>query len=165
MQIATSGDVLTIEVASETETEAVAGALARVVAPGTVIGLVGPLGAGKTRLVRAIAESLGVDPGAIASPTFVLIHEYQGRMPMVHADAYRLRDGAEFEALGVDEYWTSGAVCLVEWADRVADRLPAATWFVRIEPLGPQSRRLTLERLPAELPAIIMALLRDSAGL
>src|SRR3954471_4675282 len=111
---------LAIEVESESDTEALGGALAGVVSPGTVIGLVGPLGAGKTRLVRALAEALGVDPGAIASPTFVLIHEYEGQIPVVHCDAYRLRDADEFEALGVDDYWSGGGICLVEWADRVA---------------------------------------------
>jgi tRNA threonylcarbamoyladenosine biosynthesis protein TsaE len=136
---------LTIEVASEAETERVGRALAEVVTPGTVIGLVGPLGAGKTRLVRALAEALGVDPGAIASPTFVLIHEYEGRIPVVHCDVYRLRDGDAFEALGMDDYYGGGGVCLVEWADRVADRLPAGAWFVRIEPLGPLRRRFVVE--------------------
>jgi tRNA threonylcarbamoyladenosine biosynthesis protein TsaE len=135
---------LTIEVASEAETEQVGRALADVVTPGTVIGLIGPLGAGKTRLVRALAEAMGVDPGAIASPTFVLIHEYEGRIPVVHCDVYRLRDGDAFEALGMEDYY-EGGVCLIEWADRVADRLPAGTWFVRIEPLGPHGRRFLVE--------------------
>src|SRR5437763_1111140 len=92
---------VTIEVASEAETEALGRALAALAEPGTVIGLIGPLGAGKTRLARALAEALGVDPGAIASPTFVLIHEYAGRLPVVHIDVYRLPDADAFEALGV----------------------------------------------------------------
>ena len=154
---------LTIDVADEAETEQVGRALAGIVAPGTVIGLVGPLGAGKTRLVRAIAEALGVDPGAIASPTYVLIHEYEGRVPVVHCDVYRLNNGDEFEALGMDEYWDGGGVCLVEWADRVADRLPARSWFVRIEPMGldenGRGRRFALV-LPG-LSGSLEGLLRD----
>ena len=94
-------------------------------APGTVIGLIGPLGAGKTRLTRAIAEALGVDPGAIASPTFVLIHEYEGRIPVYHFDAYRLGGPDDFEALGASDYWDGGGVCLVEWADLVRGPAPA----------------------------------------
>jgi tRNA threonylcarbamoyladenosine biosynthesis protein TsaE len=161
MTIERAGTALTIVVASEAQTEQVAGALAQLVEPGTgtVIGLAGPLGAGKTRLVRALAEALGVVPGAIASPTFVLIHEYEGRIPVVHCDVYRLRGADEFEALGVDEYWNGGGVCLVEWADRVADRLPAGTWFLRIEPLGVESRRIVLafprENLAARLEALL----------
>ena len=148
MRIEQTRGGLAIDVASEAETEQVGRALAEVVTPGTVIGLVGPLGAGKTRLVRALAEALGVDPGAIASPTFVLVHEYEGRIPVVHADAYRLKSGAEFDALGLDELY-AGSVSLVEWADRVADRLPAGSWFVSFEPLGACERRLILE-LPTD---------------
>jgi tRNA threonylcarbamoyladenosine biosynthesis protein TsaE len=164
MRIDQTGPRLTIDVASEAETEQVARVLSRVIEPGTVIGLVGPLGAGKTRLVRALSEALGVDPGAIASPTFVLIHEYEGRIPVVHCDVYRLRDGDEFDALGVDEYWDGGGLCLVEWADRVADRLPAGTWFVSLEPLGPQSRRLIVALPAGELAERIRALLEGTAG-
>src|SRR5947208_16865894 len=108
MQIERTDQGLTIVVASEAETEDVGRALAARVGPGRVIGLVGPLGAGKTRLVRALAEALGVDPGAIASPTFVLIHEYEGVLPVYHFDAYRLRDPDQFDALGAADYWEAG---------------------------------------------------------
>src|SRR6516162_1329803 len=108
---------LTIEIASEADTERFGRALAEVVRPGQVIGLVGTLGAGKTRLVRALAEALGVDPRAISSPTFVLIHEYEGRIPVVHCDVYRLGSPDEFDALGVADYWSERGVFLVEWAD------------------------------------------------
>jgi tRNA threonylcarbamoyladenosine biosynthesis protein TsaE len=164
MRIERTGQGLTIDVASEAETEQVAQVLSQVIEPGTVIGLVGPLGAGKTRLVRALAEALGVDPGAVSSPTFVLIHEYEGRIPVVHCDVYRLRDADEFEALGVEEYWAGSGVFLVEWADRVADRLPADAWFVSIEPLGPDARRLTLQLPAAELASRLEALLARIPG-
>ena len=137
---------LLVELASEAETERLGRALAGVVEPGVVIGLVGTLGAGKTRLVRAMAEALGVDPGAIASPTFVLIHEYLGTMPISHFDAYRLADPDEFDALGASDHWADGdRLCLVEWADLVADRLPRSAWWVRIDLDGPEARRVRVE--------------------
>src|SRR5919108_3976670 len=81
--------------------------------PGAVVALVGPLGAGKTHLVRAAAEGLGLaDSRAVSSPTFVLIQEYPARLPVYHFDAYRLRNAAEFFELGVEEYFTGGGVCL-----------------------------------------------------
>jgi tRNA threonylcarbamoyladenosine biosynthesis protein TsaE len=137
--------LLVVEVASETETERLGQALACLVEPNTVIGLVGPLGAGKTRLVRALAEALGADPRAIASPTFVLIHEYEARLPIYHFDAYRLKSLAEFEDLGVADYWAAGGVCLVEWAERVAGLLPQSAWSVRIAAPGPEPDRRTFE--------------------
>jgi tRNA threonylcarbamoyladenosine biosynthesis protein TsaE len=137
---------LTIEIASEAGTERLGQALAEVVRPGQVIGLVGTLGAGKTRLVRALSEALGVDPRAISSPTFVLIHEYEGRMPIFHFDAYRLEGPDDFEALGASDYWSEGeGLCLIEWADLVEDRLPASTWWVRIERTGPEGRLVRIE--------------------
>jgi tRNA threonylcarbamoyladenosine biosynthesis protein TsaE len=139
---------LGIESASEAETDWLGRALAAEVTPGTVIGLIGPLGAGKTRLVRAVAEALGVDPGAIASPTFVLIHEYEGRLPVYHFDVYRLRSPEEFDALGPGDYWQGDGVCLVEWADKVLDRLPAEAWVVRVALAG-----LTARRFEVAVPA------------
>jgi tRNA threonylcarbamoyladenosine biosynthesis protein TsaE len=149
MRVERTATGLTIEVESEAETERVGRALAAVVGPGRVLGLIGPLGAGKTRLVRAVAEALGVDPGAIASPTFVLIHEYEGVLPVYHFDTYRLEGPDDFDALGAADYWDSGGVCLVEWADRVADRLPRDAWTIRIEPLGATRRRIDLQ-IPAD---------------
>lgn len=137
-----------VDLASEAETERLGRAIAESVPPGTVIGLVGGLGAGKTRLVRAIAEALGVDPAAISSPTFVLIHEYDGRMPVYHFDVYRLKSPAEFEDLGLAEYWDGGGLCLVEWADRVRELLPEDAWTVAIEQvpeIGPSARRVWID--------------------
>lgn len=120
---------------SEIDTERLGQAIAAVVDPGTTIALIGPLGAGKTRLTRAICEALSVDPAAIASPTFILIHEYEGSMPIYHFDFYRLRTSSDLDALGADEYFSSReGLCLVEWADRARDRLPDAAWTITIEP-------------------------------
>jgi tRNA threonylcarbamoyladenosine biosynthesis protein TsaE len=145
MRVERTPDGLAIEVESEAETDLLGIALAGVVGPGTVIGLVGPLGAGKTKLVRALASSLGVDPEAVTSPTFVLIHEYEGTLPVFHFDAYRLAGAADFEALGVGDYWDAGGVCLVEWADKVAAAMPRPTWWLTIEPTGPLSRRVNID--------------------
>jgi tRNA threonylcarbamoyladenosine biosynthesis protein TsaE len=141
---------LVVEVASEAETERLGRAVAGLVVPGTVIGLVGELGAGKTRLVRAVAAALGVDPEEVVSPTFVLIHEYEGDLPVYHFDAYRLGGPASFEALGVSDYWEAGGVCLVEWADLVAGVMPEGAWRIAIESTGPSSRRFVVD-MPAPL--------------
>jgi tRNA threonylcarbamoyladenosine biosynthesis protein TsaE len=110
--------------------------------PGAVIGLVGPLGAGKTFLVRAVAEGLGIsDSRAVSSPTFVLIQEYAARLPIYHFDAYRLRSEAEFFELGVHEYFEGEGVCLVEWADKVSSLLPAERLSINLEVLGETQRR------------------------
>jgi tRNA threonylcarbamoyladenosine biosynthesis protein TsaE len=147
---------LTVELATEDDTTRLGQAIADVVEPGTVIGLVGPLGAGKTWLVRAIAEALGVEPGAISSPTFILIQEYEGRLPVYHFDAYRLTGPQAFEGLGAAEYWDGGGVSLVEWADRVRSVLPDHSWFISLVPAGPTAR---LARV--ELPSPSCALIAD----
>jgi tRNA threonylcarbamoyladenosine biosynthesis protein TsaE len=114
--------------------------------PGAVVGLVGPLGAGKTHLVRAVAEGLGVaDSRVVSSPTFVLVQEYRGRLPIYHFDAYRLRRETEFLDLGAHEYFEGDGVCLVEWADRVSSCLPGALLRLTLIVTGENSRRAILE--------------------
>jgi tRNA threonylcarbamoyladenosine biosynthesis protein TsaE len=114
--------------------------------PGAVVALVGQLGAGKTYLSRAIAEGLGLpDARVVTSPTFVLVQEYEGgRLPVYHFDAYRLAGEAEFAELGVDEYFSAGGVCLIEWADRVPGCLPDDLLRIDLLVEGPTSRRAHL---------------------
>jgi tRNA threonylcarbamoyladenosine biosynthesis protein TsaE len=120
--------------------------LAGLLFPGAVIALIGPLGAGKTHLVRAIAEGLGIrDSRVVSSPTFVLIQEYAARLPIYHFDAYRLRSAAEFFDLGAHEYFVGNGVCLVEWADRVEPCLPQEHLRIAIDVTGETSRRLRIE--------------------
>lgn len=114
--------------------------------PGAVVALIGPLGAGKTFLVRALAEGLGVaDRRTVSSPTFVLIQEYDGRLPIYHFDAYRLKAVREFADLGAHEYFGGEGVCIVEWADRVTELLPEERLDIRLEVTGASSRRAVLE--------------------
>ena len=132
------------ESSSEARTERFGQMLAQAVEPGTTIALDGNLGAGKTHLVAAIAVGLGVHRRQISSPTFVLIHEYEGRLPVYHFDACRLGDVDEFLALGVTELFESDGVCLVEWACRVEAALPADRVAIRIEHTGPTSRTIEI---------------------
>lgn len=144
--------------ANETDTENLARHLADALEPGTVVALVGTLGAGKTRLVRAVCEALGVDRRAIASPTFVLVHEYEGRLPVYHFDTYRLRDPHDFLALGADEYLSAGGVCLIEWADRVAPWLPADHLRVEITVRGETTREFEFAATGPEAASLIRRL-------
>ena len=136
---------LTVAISDLAATEAFGRRLGGLLFPGAVVALNGQLGAGKTHLTRAVAEGLGVrNPAAVASPTFGLIHEYPARLPVYHFDAYRLSGPREFAELGVDEYFAGDGVCLVEWADRVAEVLPADHLRIDIEVLGEFARRFTL---------------------
>ena len=129
------------ESASEAETDRLGTALAAALPPGTVVALIGALGAGKTRLVQGIATARGVPAEDVTSPTFVLVNEYPGRMPAYHFDAYRLRDEDEFLELGPEEYFEADGLTFVEWADRVESCLPRERVEIRCEPTGESSRR------------------------
>ena len=117
---------------SESETAAAGRDLARSLEAGSVVLLSGELGAGKTAFVRGLAEGLGIVPGEVTSPTFTLIQEYRGgRLPLVHADLYRLDDGREIDDLGLDELG-EGGVLAIEWAEKLP-RPVADAVAVRIE--------------------------------
>lgn len=125
---------------SEAETASFGQRLARVLSSGDVVALQGQLGAGKTRLVQAIAAELGCSRSFVVSPTFTLIHEYDGRLPVYHVDAYRLKDSDEFLDMGGGELIHGDGVCLIEWADRIGDLLPQDHLRVEIEVTGEHSR-------------------------
>lgn len=125
----------------ENETDQLGAMLAEAAEPGLVVGLIGPLGAGKTRFVRATATALGADPSSVNSPTFVLIQEYFGRIPVFHFDTYRLRDVRAFAELGAEEYFSGDGICFVEWADRVSPELPRDLLCIEVSVLAQDTRR------------------------
>lgn len=129
------------ETLGEHDTDRLGAILAEAAEPGLVVGLIGPLGAGKTRLVRATATALGADPRSVNSPTFVLIQEYLGRIPVFHFDTYRLRDVQAFADLGAEEYFSGEGICFVEWADRVISELPRDLLCIEMSVCAPTARR------------------------
>ena len=132
-----------LETRSEDETRAAGAALASRVPAGTWVLLFGDLGAGKTAFVRGMADGLGVEPAEVSSPTFALVHEYRGRLPLHHVDLYRVSE-AEVEDLGLDELSGTGGVVAVEWAERL-ERLPLAAIRVSIVDVGDDRREITIE--------------------
>ncbi len=139
----------------ESRTAALGAALARLLPDGTVTALVGTLGAGKTRLVQAVAAACDVPPGEVVSPTFVLLHEYHGRRTIYHFDVYRLKDDDEFLQLGPDEYFESTGLTFVEWGDRVQRCLPEDYLRIEIDVLGPTQRQFTIRAVGARLIEIV----------
>src|SRR5215831_9746332 len=105
------------EAADEAATDRFGAALAGVLPAGSVVALLGTLGAGKTRLVQAIGAACGVLREEVVSPTFVLCQEYHGCQVINHLDAYRLRDVDELRELGIEELFESEALTIIEWAD------------------------------------------------
>ena len=140
---------------SEADTRRFGKALADSLVGGTTVALVGTLGAGKTRLVQAVADALGVPADAVISPTFVLCQEYAGRLTLYHMDTYRLKDDDEFLQLGPEEYFESDGVTMVEWADRVEACLPEDYLSIRIEPVGETARQIVLAAVGDGLDQVV----------
>lgn len=127
--------------ASEADTRAIAGRLAAQLQPGAVVLLSGDLGAGKTAFVRGVAAGLGLDPDAVTSPTFTLVHEYRGgRLPLVHVDLYRL-DSADLDEIGIDEELAGRGVVAIEWPERLS-RVVSGAIGVEIRDEGDQRRSI-----------------------
>lgn len=143
-----------VETASADETRALGRRLGQVVEAGDVIALDGDLGSGKTELVKGIAEALGVTSG-VHSPTFVLHHRYQGRLPLEHYDLYRL-EGMAWVDTGLDEP-APDAVTVIEWPDRANVLDDWATIRIGLRSTAETSRRLTLLRGPDRIRAVFDA--------
>ena len=147
-----------IETESEKETEALGEHLASCLAPGDILALYGELGAGKTCLVRGIARGLGIDEGSVVSPSFTLINEYPGRVPLIHLDGYRLDSAEAFQELGLEDYFEGEGILVIEWAQKVPnlpeERIDIAIRWVdenrrhfRISARGPVAERLQASEL------------------
>jgi tRNA threonylcarbamoyladenosine biosynthesis protein TsaE len=134
------------------ETETLAAEVAGVAQPGDLIVLVGGLGAGKTRFVQGFARAMGVEE-PVTSPTFALVHNYEGRVPVLHADLYRMVSEHEVLDLGIDEALADGAIALVEWGDIASDVLSPNRLTVTITDVDETSRAFALEGWTDRLPS------------
>src|SRR5688572_10157283 len=135
---------MVFESASPEETEALGRRIGERCGPGSLIALVGDLGAGKTRFVKGLAGGTGVaDPSKVTSPTFTLMNLYEGRTRLAHFDLYRL-DAVDLPSLGFYDVLAEGAV-VVEWADRAGEALPADHLRISFEVTGESARRLIIQ--------------------
>ncbi len=131
---------------SPEETQRIGEALGARLGSGDVVACIGALGAGKTCFLQGLLRGLGVQEPA-TSPTFVLISQYQGRLPVYHLDAYRTDSQIEILDLGVEEMLWGEGVMVIEWAEKLLSLLPTHTIFVRIAGLGEEPREIVLEGL------------------
>jgi tRNA threonylcarbamoyladenosine biosynthesis protein TsaE len=124
--------------------------LGRQLRGGEVIALCGPLGSGKTHLIKGIAAGAGAkDQRDVNSPTFVIVNEYQGRLDIYHVDAYRLRSICEFEMLGFDEFCYPQSVVLIEWADKVESVLRDLNYIrIELKHAGQTKRKIHVKNTP-----------------
>ncbi|MGN1385329.1 MAG: tRNA (adenosine(37)-N6)-threonylcarbamoyltransferase complex ATPase subunit type 1 TsaE [Bacillus sp. (in: firmicutes)] len=126
---------------SPEETARIAYKIGQSVTPGTVITLEGDLGAGKTTFTKGLAKGLGIERN-VNSPTFTIIKEYKGRLPLYHMDVYRVED--TFEDLGFDEYFEGQGVTVVEWAHLIEDQLPSELLSIQVVYTGENERKIVL---------------------
>lgn len=138
-----SQDNLTIVTTTSEMTEDLGQRLGRLLRGGDVLALNGELGGGKTTFVRGLAAGLGLDPDVVKSPTFVLLREYPGRIPLIHIDGYRFADGRAVVWEDVDWVFSPKKVTAIEWADRVAESLPEEYLEIRFEHTSAKKRTLT----------------------
>jgi tRNA threonylcarbamoyladenosine biosynthesis protein TsaE len=135
---------MTVITNSAAETEALGSALAARLRRGCVVALTGELGTGKTAFVRGIASGLNI-AARVTSPTFTIVNEYPGDVPLFHFDFYRLSGARELADIGWDDYLERGGIVAAEWSDIAPELIPADAVRVDFEYLGDGARRVTLE--------------------
>ena len=128
---------------SEQETERIGSEFAASLPGGTVVAMYGDLGAGKTAFVRGMARGMGL-ACRVSSPTFTIVNEYEGERELIHFDMYRLESSDELFDIGWEDYLARGAVCAVEWSEKVEDAFFGDEIVVRIDKLGDNERRITI---------------------
>ncbi|HEX9780229.1 MAG TPA: tRNA (adenosine(37)-N6)-threonylcarbamoyltransferase complex ATPase subunit type 1 TsaE [bacterium] len=153
-----TGTAVTETTASPEDTETFGARLGRLLRPGDVVALEGELGSGKTTLVRGIARGLGLNPDAVRSPTFVLLREYPGEVPVVHVDGYRLEHAPDAAWLDLDLVFAPEKITLIEWAQRFEGLLPGEHVNIKLEHVSANRRRLSVELSGARAEALREAL-------
>lgn len=148
--------VRTLRLASPEETHALGVRLGRLLRPGDFVGLIGDLGAGKTHLVRGVAEGAEVPRSEVASPTFAIVYPYSGRIPLYHADLYRLTNYDDLYSTGLLDMVEAGdGASLVEWLDRIPEAAPREFLRVTLRHAGDDARELTVEAFGERFGALL----------
>ena len=132
---------------SESETEQEGKKLAGALAPGAIIAMQGALGAGKTAFTRGLAAGLKID-AHISSPTFTIVNEYDGDIPLYHFDLYRIASSDELYDIGWYDYLERGGICAVEWSENAPGAFPDGTIYVKIENMGGDARSIEITAAP-----------------
>lgn len=133
-----------IESHSETDTIEAGLRFAEELGPGDVVCLHGDLGAGKTHFIKGIAMGFGIPKDSVNSPTFALIHEYPGSLPLYHFDAYRLESEQEARNIGTEEYFYADGISLVEWPEKLGTLIPENAIHITIKKIGDGLRRIEI---------------------
>ncbi len=142
-----SKGIMTFKTSSVAETQALAVAFSRVLKPGMVLAYFGGLGAGKTAFTRGLAKGLNVK-GEVSSPTFALVHEYQGDPPLIHFDMYRISSEDDLYTTGYFDYLDGNNIVAIEWSENIEDFLPENTIRISFEITGENSRWIVIEGGP-----------------
>lgn len=137
---------MTFETKSAEETVELGKRIGSVLSKGSIIGFFGDLGSGKTIMIKGVAQGLGVKE-LVKSPSFVVVTEYQGRLPVYHIDLYRISKPNELPEVGFEQYLYGDGVCLIEWAERAERLLPKDVIKVQIEIIGQNQRKVTITNL------------------
>jgi tRNA threonylcarbamoyladenosine biosynthesis protein TsaE len=145
-------DIHQVKVHTEVETRQVAAQLAVLLKPGDVVTLEGELGAGKTTFTKGLANGLGVKRH-VSSPTFTIVKEYQGELPLYHMDVYRLENSEE--DIGFDEYFNGDGICVVEWAQFINEFLPEERLEIEIQYAGEESRTIQFKAYGTHFEGIL----------
>lgn len=151
-----SENLISCESAGPDETFMIGEALGTALFPGCVVLMRGPLGAGKTKIAQGVGAALGFK--RVKSPSFTIMSEYDGPLPLLHADLYRLTDGAQVDGLGIEEYLENGFTALVEWAERWTDPPSERRVDVTLEPAGEDRRTIIISAADAEASAVVKKL-------
>jgi len=140
-----TGKAVTIISPTPQETERIGSLLGTMLIPGDVIALSGELGSGKTTLVRGLAQGMGFSGEEVASPSFTLVNEYDGPLPLFHIDLYRLKDAGELHEIGYEEYISEAGVAVIEWADRVRNAIPHESLWITLRYQSVEQREIEIQ--------------------